>query len=307
MNDSAISFCQVNKYFGSKHALQNVSFEIPQHGICGVIGPNGSGKTTTLRLILHIYLPSSGQILVLGKQDTRSANDWVGYLPEERGLYRKMTVDATLRYFGHLKGMQGADLKKAIDYWLERLGLPGVHRMRIEQLSKGMAQKIQFIAAIMFEPKLLILDEPFSGLDPVNLELINEVIRELKEKGVTIILSTHDMGVAERLCDRVVMIDSGHKVLDGSISEIRSRHGRDAIRILCGKGRETLEAVEGISGLHHVGRFWELNYAGTPEALLKEVVERDTVSHFELTHPSLHDIFVRLAQVPEGEKSEWTA
>jgi len=288
----------VRKCFGKRVALENLSLEIPQDAIFGLIGPNGSGKTTTLRLILNIYQPDQGEVWTLGQIGMRAANDRIGYLPEERGLYRKMKVGAQLKYFAHLKGMQGSAIDASIDAWLARMGLSDCKHMRIEQLSKGMAQKIQFISAVIFKPRLIILDEPFSGLDPVNLDLLNRVIHELRASGVTIVLSTHDMAVAERLCDCVVMVDRGHKVLDGSIRSIREEYGQDKIHLGFSGRREQIEGIPGVESINEIGRLFEVSYQDSPQVLLKTLLERGAVTHFELAHPSLHDIFVR--KVGEG-------
>ena len=295
MNEPVVQLENVHKSFGARVALKGFSMAIPAHTIFGLIGPNGSGKTTTLRLLLNIYRPDSGVVRVLGQEGMRLANDSIGYLPEERGLYRKMQVGTQLKYFARLKGMKGRDLDTAMHAWLERMGLGECLKMPIEQLSKGMAQKIQFITAVMFKPRLLILDEPFSGLDPVNLDLVNAVIHELRDSGVTIVLSTHDMPVAERLCDHVVMVRKGEKVLDGSIQSIRKKYGQDKIRLGFSGRRERIASIPGVAGIREVGRYWELSYQGCDQELLKRLLEEGSVTHFELAHPSLHDIFINMA------------
>lgn len=296
MVESAVALQQVHKSFGGRVALENLSLKIPHHSIFGLIGPNGSGKTTTLRLILNIYQPDKGVVWTLGKQGFRAANDTIGYLPEERGLYRKMKVGAQLKYFAQLKGMSAGDIPVSMAYWLDRMGLRECESLRVEQMSKGMAQKIQFITAVMFKPELVILDEPFSGLDPVSLDLVNGVIHELRASGVTIILSTHDMGVAERLCDEVVMVHRGHKVLDGTIQGIRKAYGQDKIHLGFSGRREEVEAISGVEGIQPMGRLMEVTYAGSPQVFLKALMAMGDVTHFELAHPSLHDIFLRKAE-----------
>ena len=200
--------------------MRDLSLQVPRGSIYGFIGPNGSGKTTTIRMILHIPLPDRGKIEVLGKEGTRAANDAVGYLPEERGLYKKMTVNRLLRYYASLKGMQRSRARAAIDEWLDRFELTQWRDKKIESLSKGMAQKVQFISTVIARPELLILDEPFSGLDPVNASVIREAVLELNAAGTTVIFSTHDMSAAEELCDFVFMIYRGDKVLDLSLIHI---------------------------------------------------------------------------------------
>ncbi len=217
----AIAIQGVTKSFEGHVAVDDLTVTVPKGSLYGFIGPNGSGKTTTIRMIMNILMPDSGEIAVLGEHDTRTARDRVSYLPEERGLYKKMTVRRLLRYYGRLKGVESKTLDIAIVHWLNRLALDDWIDKKIDALSKGMAQKVQLIAAAVSDPELLILDEPFSGLDPVNADMLKDVILELRDKGTTIVFSTHDMSVAERLCDRVFMIFKGKKVLDGTLEEIQ--------------------------------------------------------------------------------------
>src|SRR5438552_3486083 len=226
---NAVSIDHVTKTFGTHTAVNDLCLEVPAGCIYGFIGPNGSGKTTTLRMIMRILHPDRGTIRVLGEDRLGAASDRVGYLPEERGLYKQMKVRDVLRFYAALKGLR--DSRKAIDAWLERLGLAAWAGKRVEALSKGMAQKVQFIAAVIARPELVLLDEPFSGLDPVNLEALREAILELKRDGVTVIFSTHDMAVAERMCDFLFMIFKGRKVLDGTLEAIQDRYGSDTVRL----------------------------------------------------------------------------
>ena len=228
---------------------------MPRGSLYGFIGPNGSGKTTTLRMIMHILLPDEGEIEVLGERDTRAARDRVSYLPEERGLYKRMTVRRLLRYYGSLKGARQPELDRSIDHWLERMGLSAWIDKKVDALSKGMAQKIQFIASVLNRPELLILDEPFTGLDPVNAEVLKDAVLDLKKAGTTVVFSTHDMSVAERLCDRIFMIFKGRKVLDGTLDEIQSdlrlRHDPGADR---GSGSMLLTGLDGHRGDQRSGQ-----------------------------------------------------
>ncbi len=217
----AITISGVSKRFGGVVAVDDLDLSVPRGSLYGFIGPNGSGKTTTLRMIMHILLPDSGEIEVLGERGTRAAHDRVSYLPEERGLYKRMTVRRLLRYYGALKGARQPELDREIDAWLDRLGLSAWLDKKVEALSKGMAQKIQFIAGVLNRPELLILDEPFTGLDPVNAEVVKDAVLDLRKAGTTVVFSTHDMSVAERLCDRIFMIFRGRKVLDGTLDEIQ--------------------------------------------------------------------------------------
>jgi ABC-2 type transport system ATP-binding protein len=265
------------------------------HMKSGFIGPNGSGKTTTLRMIMHILLPDSGEIEVLGESGTQAARDRVSYLPEERGLYKRMSVRRLLRYYGALKGARQPELDRSIAHWLERLGLTAWIDKKVQSLSKGMAQKVQFIASVLNQPELLILDEPFSGLDPVNAEVIKDAVLDLKKAGTTVVFSTHDMNVAERLCDRIFMIFRGKKVLDGTLNEIQSLYGHDTIRLRTDQGMEALRGLHGIIEINDQGNLQEVTWRGDPQGLLALLLERTQISLFEVARPSLHDIFVRIA------------
>jgi ABC-2 type transport system ATP-binding protein len=295
----------VTKRFATQIAVNNVDLEIPEGSIHGIIGPNGSGKTTTLRMILRIYQSDSGTVTVLGQNQGEAADDRVGYLPEERGLYHRMKVRDVLRYFARLKGHVRPDPN--IDRWLDKLQATEYAHKRIEQLSKGMAQKIQFIAAVVANPKLVILDEPFSGLDPVNMEVLRDAVLELRRQGTTVLLSTHDMDVAEQMCDRIFMIYKGNKVLDGTLSEIQAQYGEPILRVrmahdtapdLQQNSFQTL--IDGITknGLFHDIR---LKSAEGRYDVLKRLVEQGDVEHFETAKPTLHDIFVRIARPSANE------
>src|SRR5215470_1532628 len=228
---NVVEIDRVTKTFGGKVAVNGLSLVVPENSKYGFIGPNGSGKTTTLRMIMRIYHPDpgTGVIRVLGQSTSTAANDRVGYLPEERGLYKKMKVHDVLRFYAQLKGRQ--ETSSLISKWLERMDLSNYADKKVETLSKGMAQKVQFIAAIIAKPELVILDEPFSGLDPVNAEVLREAVVELRSSGTTVIFSTHDMNVAEKLCDFIFMIYNGNKVLDGTLQSIQDRYGSDTVRV----------------------------------------------------------------------------
>ncbi len=291
----AVRLTNVTKTFGSHTAVNQLSLEVPTGCTYGFIGPNGSGKTTTIRTILHIFHPDSGEVEVLGERSTRAANDRIGYLPEERGLYKKMTVRRVLAYYAALKGMKRADAAEAIKLWLAKMGLSEWADKKVEALSKGMAQKIQFIAAVLAKPELLILDEPFSGLDPVNIEVIRSAILELRAAGTTVIFSTHDMTMAETMCDFIFMIYRGNKVLDGTLASIQQSFGEDTIRVSTTGGAELLRSLPGVELVRDLGQSQELRHAD-PQALLRELASRTTVRHFEVCKPSLHDIFIRIAK-----------
>ncbi len=295
--DAAVALERVTKTFGSHVAVRELSLAVPRGCIYGFIGPNGSGKTTTIRMLLRILLPDAGRIEVLGSEGTRAANDRVGYLPEERGLYKKMKVLDLLAYYGALKGLPRRDARAAGAEWLERMGLSAWGGRKIEALSKGMAQKVQFISTVLHAPDLVILDEPFSGLDPVNLNVLREAILELNRRGTTVLFSTHDMEMAERMCDFLCMIFKGEKVLDGTLDAIQARYGTDSVRLRADGARELLAGHPSVEALVDMGNYQEVRLAqrDAAQSLLQFLAERTRVSLFEISRPSLHDIFVRIA------------
>jgi ABC-2 type transport system ATP-binding protein len=301
---TAVRIEHVTKTFGSFTAVDDLSLEVPERSVYGFIGPNGSGKTTTLRMIMHILHPDRGEITVLGAQSLQAATNRVGYLPEERGLYKQMKVRDLLRFYAELKGFRNS--RSAIDDWLERMGLAAWATKKVEALSKGMAQKVQFIATVIARPELVLLDEPFSGLDPVNLEVLREAILDLHRQGTTVIFSTHDMSVAERMCDFIFMIYKGRKVLDGTLEKIQDTYGSDTIRVrLEADGRTAdLSGLPGVLKVNDFGRLQELRLEPRADSqqVLAALMARGKVRHFELAHPSLHDIFVRIAG-PESQEN----
>jgi ABC-2 type transport system ATP-binding protein len=294
-DDYAVRLREITKSFGRHRAVDALSLDVPRRSVYGFIGPNGSGKTTTLRMIMHILLPDSGEATVLGDPAQGAANDSVGYLPEERGLYKKMSVRRILKYFAALKGMAAPEASAEIDRWLSRMNLNPWAEKKVETLSKGMSQKLQFIAAVVSKPKLVILDEPFSGLDPVNLEVLREAILELRDNGTTVILSTHDMGLAEEMCDFICMIHKGKKVLDGTLAQIQNRYGADTVRVRLEEGAALLKEYPDLESVHDFGQLQEVRLKSEPQKLLRYLTERAAVRHFEVVHPSLHDIFIRIA------------
>jgi ABC-2 type transport system ATP-binding protein len=291
----AVRLSEITKTFGSHTAVRELSLDVPRGALYGFIGPNGSGKTTILRMILHILTPDRGEIEVLGRGGTRAANDHVGYLPEERGLYKKMTVRRLLLYYASLKGMGARDAKREMEGWLERFDLTAWIDKKTEQLSKGMSQKVQFISTVISKPELVILDEPFSGLDPVNLEVLRSAILELSKAGSTVIFSTHDMTVAEQICDHLFMIFKGEKVLDGTMEEIQAEYGQDTVRLRTDVGAAVLAGLPMVEQVLDLGRYQEVRVSGDTQALLHALTERTRVRHFEETRPTLHDIFIRIA------------
>jgi ABC-2 type transport system ATP-binding protein len=297
---NAIELIHVSKVFGGRRAVDNLNLSVPEGTIYGFIGPNGAGKTSSIRMILRIFRPDSGIIKVLGSERGEAADDRVGYLPEERGLYKKMQVNELLRFHAQLKGLR--DCRRAVADWVERMGLTHVAERQVQTLSKGMSQKIQFIAAVIGEPRLLILDEPFSGLDPVNMELVQDAILDLKRRGTTILLSTHDMCSAERMCDAICMIFRGQKVLDGTLRSIQDRYGGNMLRVRTQEGI-FLNELPGVVESTERPHYQELHLAtdADPQVILRAIAARAHIEHFELAKPSLHDIFVRIVRTDVGE------
>jgi ABC-2 type transport system ATP-binding protein len=294
-SSNAVELEGVTKRFGQHVAVDRLDLAVPEGAVYGFIGPNGSGKTTTLRMILRILYPESGLIAVLGKSQGSVADDRVGYLPEERGLYKRMKVHDLLTYYARLKGFWNC--RSEIDQWLERFGLGQWARQRADALSKGMAQKVQFISAVIARPKLLVLDEPFTGLDPLNMESLKDAVLALNRDGATVIFSTHDMDIAERMCDTIFMIYRGRKVLDGTLSAIQSQYGQDTLRVRMGDGACAIQQLPGVLRVNDYGRYTELRLepGADAQAVLRELLGRGQVEHFEIARPSLHDIFIRIA------------
>ncbi len=292
----AVKISHVTKTFGEEvTAVDDLSLTIPQGAVYGFIGPNGSGKSTTMRMIVNIFYPDSGSIQVFGKERRGVGEDPIGYLPEERGLYRQMEVRTLLEFYGELRS--GRSVKGEVQEWLKRLDLEKWGDKKVEALSKGMSQKVQFIATVVPEPKLLILDEPFSGLDPVSAQAIRDAVLEMKRRGTTIILSTHDMGVAASLCDYIFMIYKGKKVLDGTLSAIQSQYGRDTLRVEVSGGVSSVQGIAGVEQVRDHGQYQDLRIGREcdPQEVLRTLLSRGAVNSFAVVQPSLHDIFVRIA------------
>lgn len=302
----AIRIEGARKQFRETVAVRHLDLEIGKGSLCGFLGPNGAGKSTTIRMIMSIIHPDAGRIEVLGGS-ALDAKDRIGYLPEERGLYRKMRVGEFLRYIARLKGLPSRLADQRSHAWLERLELPQVFGKRCEELSKGMQQKVQFIASVIHGPELLILDEPFSGLDPVNARLMSGVVREISATGATILFSTHQMVHAEQLCDRVVLIDKGEKILDATLEEVGARFNPRTVvvepAVVGDNGAleafdRSLRSIEGVEGVEWSEGRRTASLALAPQADPQEVMARALAAgplrSVELSRVSLDDVFVRL-------------
>ncbi|TFG91310.1 MAG: ATP-binding cassette domain-containing protein [Syntrophobacterales bacterium] len=292
----------VTKTFGAFTAVDDLSLAVPKGSVYGFIGPNGSGKTTTLRMIMNIYYPDRGTIRVFGETPRGACADRIGYMPEERGLYKDMTIRDLLLFFGGLKN--GKAVAEQSDLWIDKFGLREWACKKVRTLSKGMQQKVQFMATIVSQPEMVILDEPFTGLDPVNADVLRDAVLELQSRGTTVIFSTHDMAVAEKMCDFIFMIFKGKKVLDGTLENIQADYGSDTLRISTENGLAALDNIDGIENIRDFGQLQELRMAQTcdPQQVLAKIMSRTTVTRFEIAKPSLHDIFVRIAG-PEAKET----
>jgi len=290
-----VKLANITKSFGEFIAVSDLSLTVRAGRIYGLLGPNGAGKTTTIRMIVNITKPDSGRIQLFGEEISTGTQDRIGYLPEERGLYKKMKIGDQLRFFAELKNVKGQGVDSRIDRWLARVKLSEWKKKKAMELSKGMQQKIQFIAAILHEPDLLILDEPFSGLDPVNVELLKDIVLELKAAGKTIIFSTHQMEIAEKICDDICLINRSQKVLDGSLREIKRSFGRNSVALRVEGSNGILDDSSLISRVEqHSDEVEALLAPGASaqELLRKLVTAGATVSKFEMIEPSLNDIFI---------------
>ncbi len=290
----ALTLEHVSKRFGEYRAVDDLSLAIPTGSIYGFLGPNGAGKTTTIRMVTNIIQPDEGQITVLGEKSSELTKDKLGYLPEEKGLYKKMKCAEILAYFGRLKGMDSRKAKTRAYEMLERYGLSEWSDKRTEALSKGMSQKVQLLGTLIHDPQLLILDEPFSGLDPVNVEILRDLILEQRHSGRTVIFSTHGMEQAEQICDFIFLIDKGKKVIDGPLSQVRKSAEQAVMLDYDGDGSR-LASLPGVVRVNNSGKNAELFLApGTdPQVLLRALMDIVKVRRFDQREPSLHEVFVR--------------
>lgn len=294
----------ITKKYGNFTAVDNISFSVEEGIIFGILGPNGAGKSTTIRMINNIIQPDAGEINIFGEKIKPQAQDYMGYMPEERGLYKKIKVIDQLVYFGRLKSMSESEAKKQARLWLNKLGVADWENKKIQELSKGMQQKVQFISTILHKPKLLILDEPFSGFDPINADLFKKLVIELKNEGTTILLSTHIMEQAEQMCDQIGLINKGKLVLSGNLRNIKREFGRDTVLIEY-EGEDNF--LNDFTGLQFINRslgraeFRVIN----KEIKIQDIIEKANKSveiyKFELSEPSLNEIFIEVVSKTGGE------
>jgi ABC-2 type transport system ATP-binding protein len=290
---NTLELTKVRKTYDHFVAVDDLSFSIEEGSMCGLLGPNGAGKTSTIRMMIGITAPDSGQVQMFGKPFVRESLRRVGYLPEERGLYKKEKVLAHLIYLGQLHGLSAGQARQRALAWSEKLEISGWLQKKVEELSKGMQQKIQFIATLVHDPDFIVMDEPFGGLDPVNAGLLKDVLLELKQKGKTILFSTHRMDQAEKLCDSICLINRGKSVLQGDLKHIKAQYGRNNVQIEYEGDGNFLQQSKLIGSYNNYGNYVEVRLApgADSQQLLRAVAERSRVSKFELMEPSLEEIF----------------
>jgi ABC-2 type transport system ATP-binding protein len=284
----------VSKSYNGQTVVKNLSFSVGRGEMFGLLGPNGAGKTTTIRMVMNILYPDSGTISVFGERLTEKAKERIGYLPEERGMYKKMKVSELLVYFARLKNMGRREASEKTYEYLSLFDMIECHKKKIEELSRGMQQKIQFIATILHDPDLIILDEPFSGLDPINRKLIKDTMTELKQRGKTIIFSTHQMDEVERLCDTILLIDRGVCVLSGNLADIKKNYGKNSIVVSYEGDISFLKTFPGVLSMDDYGKYAEISIdkKASPSQILTALTQRAEISRFELSEPSLNKIFI---------------
>lgn len=299
--NEALSIHDVNKWYGDYHAVRNLSFEVNRGEIFSILGPNGAGKTTSIRMILDIIKPDKGSIRVLGDVFTEETRNRIGYLPEERGLYKNVPLNRLLRYLGQLKGINGNEAEKRAAEWLERFGLGEHLTSKVSALSRGMAQKVQLIVTILHKPELIIIDEPFSGLDPVNTQLVKDILFELRDSGTTIMMSTHQMHQVETMADRMLMISKGQRVLYGRVDEVRMEFAKNAVIV---EGDGDWHALDGVHTVEP-GRNGEvtlhLQDEISPDSIIATMARTDgyRIRRYELAIPGLDEIFIQVASHAE--------
>ena len=300
---SVLEVKNISKFYGEYKAVDNLSFAVQSGRIYGLLGPNGAGKTTTIRMIMNILLPDSGEITLFEQKMSEELKRRIGYLPEERGLYKKMKVIDMLVFLGKLHNMSSAEAIKQVNIWLEKLKLTDWRDKKIEELSKGMQQKIQFIGTIMHEPELIILDEPFSGLDPINIQLIKETIIELKKQNKAIIFSTHLLDAAEKLSDDILLINKGKNILEGELGHIKKQFGKNAAQIEYTGNIEIIRSLPMVQKIDNYGNYVEviLPKEQKPSDLLRAIADKIEISRFETSVSSLNEIFIDMVGRDKNE------
>jgi ABC-2 type transport system ATP-binding protein len=291
---NALEIEDISKRFGDFYAVRDLSLKIPQKTIYGLLGPNGAGKTTTIRMVMNIIIPDKGFIRVLDREMDEAMKERIGYLPEDRGLYPKMKVGEHLSFLSELKGLRGQEARKRIDFWLDRFDLTDWKFKKVEELSKGMQQKIQFIATVIHDPELIILDEPFIGLDPVNTKLLKDIMLEMKKSGRTIIFSTHRMEQVEMICDNICLINKAEMVLEGDLSRIKKQYGKNAVALDYDGDAGFIQNFPEIEKIDDYGKFMEikLKEKTNPQELLNKLVRKIRINKFEVMEPTLNAIFI---------------
>lgn len=301
-----LKISHVTKKFGNYVAVDDLSMQVNQGVIFGLLGPNGAGKTTTIRMITNIIFPDSGDILIMGEKINPELKNKIGYLPEERGLYKKNKVIEQLEYFGRLKGLSQREANQRARYWLDKLGAGGWETKKIEELSKGMAQKVQFVSTVLHDPKLLILDEPFSGFDPINTELLKNIILEMRQLGTTIILSTHQMYQVEQLCDEILMINQGRIVLSGNLRNVKKQYGTNHLLIEYEGNGDFTDNIDNNKIIDKTANRIELKIDSYDEAqqILRTAISNNKISKFDIQEPPLNEIFIDVVSKTLGVKDE---
>ncbi|MEZ5063227.1 MAG: ATP-binding cassette domain-containing protein [bacterium] len=296
VREEAVSFETVRKVFDRHVAVDDLSFRVPRGTIYGLLGPNGAGKTTSMRMLMGILAPDDGRIRILGESPGEAVRERIGYLPEERGLYPTMSVIDNLKFFGSIRGLSVGEARRRATDWLHRVRLGGSATRKLAELSKGNQQKVQFVAAVLHDPDLLVLDEPFTGLDPVNQDLLRALVLELATLGKTVILSTHLMDEVERLCSRIALVSGGRALVEGPLAEVKRRHGSDTLAVDVAGDGAAIESHPDVAEQRRLGNSFEVRLRDgvDPSAWLAEIAARVPVTRFEVRAPSLHSIFVSL-------------
>ena len=286
----------ISKTFGNLQAVYELSFEVEQGEIYGLLGPNGAGKTTTIRMLLNLFHPDQGAISILGGPMSEAKKTRIGYMPEERGLYQDIPLEHCLLHLATLKGLSDQEAHRSLSFWLERFDLLGCRRKKVKELSKGMQQKAQIISTLLHQPELVVMDEPFTALDPVNVQLVKDVLAELRQQGVTILMSTHQMQPVEELCDRILLINQGRGVLYGGVDEIRHRYSGHAVWV---RAAGRLPEIRGVKEIHphNNAMHLSLDENTTPQQVFQTLAASNVVlEKFEIAIPTLDEVFIRVVQ-----------